>query len=102
MPPVAERYPLPSITRVVVGLILGGSLPGVLFGLLMSVFDGASRAAGLGAFLGIFYGVGPALVLGLPAVSIPLSCKGLPAGLQIIGGPFDDDLVLTVGDLMGN
>ncbi len=36
-------------------------------------------------------------VLGLPAVSIPLHCNELPAGLQIIGAPFDDDLVLAVG-----
>ena len=27
-------------------------------------------------------------VLGLPAVSIPLPCKQLPIGLQIIGQPF--------------
>lgn len=39
-------------------------------------------------------------VLGLPAVSIPLHCNKLPAGLQIIGGPFQDDLVLAVGDLL--
>jgi aspartyl-tRNA(Asn)/glutamyl-tRNA(Gln) amidotransferase subunit A len=36
-------------------------------------------------------------VLGLPAVSIPLRCNQLPVGLQIIGKPYDDDLVLAVG-----
>ena len=36
-------------------------------------------------------------VLGLPAVSIPLRCNGLPAGLQIIGRAFDEARVLAVG-----
>jgi aspartyl-tRNA(Asn)/glutamyl-tRNA(Gln) amidotransferase subunit A len=36
-------------------------------------------------------------VLGLPALSVPLPVSGLPIGLQIIGPPFDDDLVLSVG-----
>jgi len=39
-------------------------------------------------------------VLGIPAVSIPLHCNQLPAGLQIIGRPFDDGLVLAVGESM--
>ena len=34
-------------------------------------------------------------VLGLPAVSIPLPVSGLPIGLQIIGPPFADNLVLS-------
>jgi aspartyl-tRNA(Asn)/glutamyl-tRNA(Gln) amidotransferase subunit A len=33
-------------------------------------------------------------VLGLPAVSIPLHRNGLPAGLQIIGRPFDEAVIL--------
>jgi aspartyl-tRNA(Asn)/glutamyl-tRNA(Gln) amidotransferase subunit A len=36
-------------------------------------------------------------VLGYPAASIPLRSSQLPAGLQIIGKPFDDNLVLAVG-----
>ncbi|HEY4085052.1 MAG TPA: amidase [Bryobacteraceae bacterium] len=36
-------------------------------------------------------------VLGLPAVSVPLPVAGLPIGLQIIGPPFADNLVLSVG-----
>ena len=37
-------------------------------------------------------------VLGLPAVSIPLPSNHLPIGLQIIGPPFADAVVLAVGD----
>jgi aspartyl-tRNA(Asn)/glutamyl-tRNA(Gln) amidotransferase subunit A len=36
-------------------------------------------------------------VLGLPAASVPLPVSGLPIGLQIIGPPFADNLVLSVG-----
>jgi aspartyl-tRNA(Asn)/glutamyl-tRNA(Gln) amidotransferase subunit A len=38
-------------------------------------------------------------VLGLPALSIPcgLSGKGLPAGLQIVGPPFEEATILKVG-----
>lgn len=36
-------------------------------------------------------------VLGLPAASVPLPVSGLPIGLQIIGPPFADSLVLSVG-----
>jgi len=39
-------------------------------------------------------------VLGLPALSIPLQTKALPAGLQIIGQPFDEDLLLAIGSLL--
>jgi aspartyl-tRNA(Asn)/glutamyl-tRNA(Gln) amidotransferase subunit A len=35
-------------------------------------------------------------VLGLPAISIPLHSNGLPAGLQIIGKPFQEALILEV------
>jgi aspartyl-tRNA(Asn)/glutamyl-tRNA(Gln) amidotransferase subunit A len=35
-------------------------------------------------------------VLGLPAISIPLHGQGLPAGLQIIGRPFDESMLLAV------
>jgi aspartyl-tRNA(Asn)/glutamyl-tRNA(Gln) amidotransferase subunit A len=34
-------------------------------------------------------------VLGLPAVSVPLPVSGLPIGLQIVGPPFADNLVLS-------
>jgi aspartyl-tRNA(Asn)/glutamyl-tRNA(Gln) amidotransferase subunit A len=36
-------------------------------------------------------------VLGFPALSIPLPSDSLPIGLQIIGPPFHDHLVLAVG-----
>ena len=39
-------------------------------------------------------------VLGLPAVSIPINKNGLPIGLQIIGPPFDEALVLSVASLL--
>lgn len=39
-------------------------------------------------------------VLGLPAVSGPLPSSGLPIGLQIIGRPFSDALVLSAADIM--
>jgi aspartyl-tRNA(Asn)/glutamyl-tRNA(Gln) amidotransferase subunit A len=35
-------------------------------------------------------------VLGLPAISIPLPATGLPIGLQIIGRPFEEALILSV------
>src|SRR6185312_12253473 len=36
-------------------------------------------------------------VLGLPALSVPLPVSGLPIGLQIIGPPFADNLILSAG-----
>ena len=41
-------------------------------------------------------------LLGLPALSLPcgLSGDGLPVGLQIIGGPFEESLLLRVGAAM--
>jgi len=39
-------------------------------------------------------------VLGLPAVSMPLHRDGLPAGLQIIGRPFDESRVLAIGSAL--
>jgi len=38
-------------------------------------------------------------VLGLPALSMPcgFSASGLPLGLQIVGRPFDEALLLRVG-----
>ena len=38
-------------------------------------------------------------LLGLPALSIPcgLSSSGLPVGLQIVGAPFEEALILRVG-----
>jgi len=35
-------------------------------------------------------------VLGLPAVSVPLPCEGMPIGLQIVGPPFHDGAVLSL------
>jgi aspartyl-tRNA(Asn)/glutamyl-tRNA(Gln) amidotransferase subunit A len=39
-------------------------------------------------------------VLGLPAASIPIHSNSLPVGLQIIGAPFQDSLVLGVGEFL--
>ena len=39
-------------------------------------------------------------VLGLPAVSIPLPAKGLPIGLQIVGKPFGEGSILSIGSGM--
>jgi aspartyl-tRNA(Asn)/glutamyl-tRNA(Gln) amidotransferase subunit A len=39
-------------------------------------------------------------VLGWPAVSIPLNSNSLPVGLQIVGKPFSDELILAVGGLL--
>jgi len=41
----------------------------------------------------------PASLAGLPAMSVPagLSADGLPLGLHLIGRPFDEETVLTVG-----
>ncbi|HVW07601.1 MAG TPA: amidase [Bryobacteraceae bacterium] len=36
-------------------------------------------------------------VLGLPALSVPLPVDGMPVGLQIVGPPFADGLVLSTG-----
>jgi aspartyl-tRNA(Asn)/glutamyl-tRNA(Gln) amidotransferase subunit A len=38
----------------------------------------------------------PFNVLGWPAISIPMPSAGLPAGLQIVGKPFDEAAVLSV------
>jgi aspartyl-tRNA(Asn)/glutamyl-tRNA(Gln) amidotransferase subunit A len=37
--------------------------------------------------------------LGYPALSVPCgkTSAGLPIGLQIIGRPYEDDLLMTVG-----
>src|SRR5699024_5858428 len=43
--------------------------------------------------------VGPANLLGLPALSLPVGTIGdLPVGLQIIGAAGNDRLVLAVGE----
>ena len=68
MTPSADRYPMPSATRVMGGLLVAGSLPGLLVGLLELFGGTAKNALGFGAFLGVFYGVAPALFFGLPAV----------------------------------
>ena len=44
----------------------------------------------------------PISLAGLPGLSVPagLSTEGLPLGLQIIGGPFDEETVLKVGGVL--
>ncbi len=61
---------MPSVIRVVVGLVVAGGLPGLLIALLALPGGTVSNALGFGAFLAIFYGVAPALILGLPAVYV--------------------------------
>jgi aspartyl-tRNA(Asn)/glutamyl-tRNA(Gln) amidotransferase subunit A len=39
-------------------------------------------------------------VLGLPAISVPMNSDGLPTGLQMIGKPFDEARLLSVGALL--
>ncbi len=51
--------------------------------------------------IGLFQAVIPAVlanVLGLPAVTVPvaLSSEGLPIGVQLMGHPFDDELLLAL------
>jgi aspartyl-tRNA(Asn)/glutamyl-tRNA(Gln) amidotransferase subunit A len=45
--------------------------------------------------------VRPFNVLGLPAVSIPLSASSLPAALQIVGPPSDESELLTLAESIG-
>ena len=44
----------------------------------------------------------PASLAGLPGMSVPagLDSKGLPLGLQILGRPWDEEMVLRVGHFM--
>lgn len=46
--------------------------------------------------------VRPFNVLGLPALSIPLSTSSLPAGLQIVGQSFDEARLLAIGQSIEN
>jgi aspartyl-tRNA(Asn)/glutamyl-tRNA(Gln) amidotransferase subunit A len=39
-------------------------------------------------------------VLGLPAISVPLPASGLPVGLQIIGKPFEDEVVTSLASAL--
>ena len=53
------------------------------------------------AEIGLFQAVMPAVlanVLGLPAVTVPVavSAEGLPIGVQLIGRPFDEELLLEL------
>jgi len=44
----------------------------------------------------------PCSLAGLPGISIPagLNKDGLPLGLQVIGKPFDEDMVLNVAEAL--
>jgi Asp-tRNA(Asn)/Glu-tRNA(Gln) amidotransferase A subunit family amidase len=54
-----------------------------------------------GKEIGLFQAMMPAVlanVLGLPAVTIPvaLSREGLPIGVQLVGRPYEDELLLEL------
>jgi aspartyl-tRNA(Asn)/glutamyl-tRNA(Gln) amidotransferase subunit A len=70
-----------------VDVILGPTAPGVAFRLGERVEDP------LAMYLGDVFTV-PASLAGLPALSLPCgSSEGLPVGLQLITGPFREDLL---------
>ena len=70
-----------------VDVILGPTTPGVAFRLGEKVEDP------LAMYLGDVFTV-PASLAGLPALSLPCgSSEGLPVGLQLITGPFREDLL---------
>jgi Asp-tRNA(Asn)/Glu-tRNA(Gln) amidotransferase A subunit family amidase len=55
-----------------------------------------------GKTVGLFQAIMPAVlanILGLPAVTIPMgpSATGLPIGIQLVGHPYDDELLLELG-----
>jgi Asp-tRNA(Asn)/Glu-tRNA(Gln) amidotransferase A subunit family amidase len=75
--------------------------------ILMPVFGipafrhGESKWTVAGKEIGLFQAGMPAIVanvLGLPAVTIPmgLTSGGLPVGIQLMGRPFDDELLLEI------
>lgn len=70
-------------------------MPAPKIGQTEATFDGATEDVRLAATR---Y-VRAINVLGLPALSIPcgFSAQGLPLGLQIIGKPFDESLILRLG-----
>ena len=54
-----------------------------------------------GKSIGLFQAMVPVVianVLGLPAITVPMAVtsSGLPAGVQLIGRPFEDELLLDV------
>ena len=81
-----ERYPLPSLPRLVGGLTLAGTVPGALVALLGMTDGDLRNALGFGAFVGLFYGVAPALILGLPAVYVLRSAVTPNLKASVIAG----------------
>ena len=62
---------------------------------------GERRWSANGREIGIFQAAMPAVVanvLGLPAVTLPVmqSAAGLPVGIQLVGRPFSDELLLEI------
>lgn len=62
---------------------------------------GESRWTVGGQEIGLFQAAMPAVVanvLGLPAITIPMAvtAAGLPVGIQLMGHPFDDELLLEI------
>jgi amidase len=68
----------------------------------VTAFPHRQRKFAAGEFeFGLFQAMMPAVlanVLGLPAVTVPISLsqEGLPVGVQLIGRPFDDELLLEI------
>jgi len=75
-----------------VDVILAPTAPTAAFGL------GEKTADPLAMYLNDVFAV-PASLAGLPAMSVPagLNREGLPLGLQLIGRPFDEQIVLDAG-----
>jgi Asp-tRNA(Asn)/Glu-tRNA(Gln) amidotransferase A subunit family amidase len=62
---------------------------------------GATRFTVDGGDIGFFQAAMPALIantLGLPAVVVPMamSAEGLPIGVQLVGRPYEDELLLEL------
>lgn len=62
----------------------------------IDVGDGAGMLSVVGAFLRL---TSPVNVLGLPALSVPsgFASNGLPMGIQLIGAPWSDPVLLRLG-----
>jgi amidase len=61
---------------------------------------GESRWPAAGREIGMFQMAMPAVianVLGLPALTLPIArCDGLPVGIQLMGRPYEDELLLEI------
>lgn len=78
---------------VLVAPVIGRPVPTIVE---VDVGDGANMSAVVGDFLRL---TNPVNVLGLPALAVPagFTSNGLPAGIQLIGAPWSDPLLLKLG-----